>query len=205
MNERAFWLHYFGVEAGDRRRLGVDPDAPPRTVKLRVRVSPLYALHFDVDGCNVDLHLHRLGAARRCLGWNDSAHWTPHALRWDETRAICQALSRLGAEYQHPGIPLLLLTLFTPVTDEDDYGAILNEASEALSVTSLFTDRQIDRLAPRMLREFDEGARWKRTTLGYVLVGDAPVHSLRREGGEFPFDDLQAMLASTSGWPLARS
>lgn len=199
MNDRAFWLHYFVVEAADRKRLGVDPDAPPRRVNLSLPVSQRYALHLDVDGCNVDLDLQRLGGADQRLGWNDSAHWFPDVLRWEETRALCQALSNLGAEYQHPGIPLLLLALFTPVTDEDDYGTILNEVAEALSVTSLFTAREIDRLAPRLLRELDEGAQWARASPGYVLTGDPPVHTLRREGGDFPFHDLQAMLAELHG------
>jgi hypothetical protein len=191
MNSRNFWANYFMVEERNWPR---DPGAEALEAAVTLPVSEGYSLALDVYNADVDLFLQPRSGARLKLGWNDSAHWHPDVFRWDETRSVCQHLSRLGAEYQHPGIPLLLLSLFTPATDEDDDAACYGEVCEALTVLQLFSTHELDMLARPALREHDEGAHWEQGSSGFVLIGDPPVYTLRSEGSDFPFGELKKML-----------
>lgn len=54
------------------------------------------------------------------LGWDDLAHWHPHALRWSETDLVCRAVALDDPDAAYPGPRLALLGRFTPVCDEAD-------------------------------------------------------------------------------------
>ncbi|MEV0630911.1 hypothetical protein [Nonomuraea wenchangensis] len=54
------------------------------------------------------------------LGWDDLAHWHPHALRWSELDLICRAIATRDPRLRHPGAPLALLCRFAAVFDDDD-------------------------------------------------------------------------------------
>ncbi len=69
------------------------------------------------------------------LGWDDLAHWHPHALRWSELDLICRAIAARDPELRHPGAPLALLCRFAAVFDDDDVDqavAVVEEAYAAL-------------------------------------------------------------------------
>jgi hypothetical protein len=54
------------------------------------------------------------------LGWDDLAHWHPHALRWSELDLICRAVAVRDPRLPHPGAPMALLCRFTAVFEDDD-------------------------------------------------------------------------------------
>lgn len=54
------------------------------------------------------------------LGWDDLAHWHPHALRWSELDLITRAIAARNPGQWPPGAVLALLCRFAAVFDDDD-------------------------------------------------------------------------------------
>lgn len=54
------------------------------------------------------------------LGWDDQAHFHPHALRWSELELLARAFALHDPELRHPGPVLGLLARFVVLGDEDD-------------------------------------------------------------------------------------
>ncbi|RKF24072.1 hypothetical protein [Micromonospora globbae] len=65
------------------------------------------------------------------LGWDDLAHWHPHALRWTELDLICRAIATRDPRLPHPGTPLALLCRFAAVFDDDDVDQAVAAVDEA--------------------------------------------------------------------------
>jgi hypothetical protein len=188
---RTFWLDYLAVRGPGEGYPGL------RNVRLMLPVSTRYDLTIDLDEsqANIDLGLMPVDAEDPVkLAWWDTGHWTPDLLRWDELIAICQALSSKSDYFEYPGIPLLLLSRFAPVTDEDDLSQIRSLATSAFETMALFDDGHIERILDRLLRERDDDVRWTGPPGAYKLVGDTVQSARDPEAPGFPYADFNRML-----------
>jgi len=105
-----------------------DDDGPLITCDLGAG----YALLLSGSRYGVSLQLAHPGAEEPVeLGWDDLAHWHPHALRWSEVDLVCRAAALDDADASYPGPYLALLSRFGPVCSEADAAAgipLLREA-----------------------------------------------------------------------------
>lgn len=80
------------------------------------------------------LKLSHPGSARPVeLGFDDSAHWHPHALRWSEVDLVCRATALADPEAGYPGPYLAVLGRFAPICDETEAALALPLVSEAFA------------------------------------------------------------------------
>jgi hypothetical protein len=199
VREREFWTNAYWLTYADDEA----EDLTKRT--LRFEVTDRHALVFGLDdgfyyfslGLSVD------GEEPVSLGWDDQAHWHPHVLRWRELDAIGGAIARRDPTLVHPGVPLLLLMRFAPITDEGDGRLAHHLTGRAWDRLVLFSRRErevfFDRIDAR-----GAGFTWRRADRGHVIEQDEgdrirrrALYSLRAPGcEEFPFEELEDMLAS---------
>lgn len=128
------------------------------------------------------------------LGWDDLAHWHPHALRWSEVDLICRATALADPDASYPGPYLALLGRFAPLcTDADAAIAVplLREAFAALPGLDPYQRRAY--AAHGDIRAFgvdwlqdDETGWWY---LDYVEQPDNPY----RDDPDYPAGDLYSM------------
>lgn len=132
------------------------------------------------------------------LGWDDTAQWHPHALRWSELESICQAVDR----DRHPGAALALLCRFAAVFEDDDVDGAIAAVDAAYG--SLRPDgwagywpTAADWLARADLRgqnvtwyTDDAGHRWAQQ-LGN---NSADLYSIRQGSDRFPHEELRVLL-----------
>lgn len=141
------------------------------------------------------------------LGWDDEAHWHPHVLRWDELELICKCLSVRDASFAHPGLALLLLCRWAPLTDTDDADHVLSLLRGAADRVGVTSPDLVHSLFARLDKR-GNGFEWEHAPeQGWVLRQDNPLipqkgfryktqlYTLRSPGnGDFPFAELNAML-----------
>lgn len=91
------------------------PDGVPR------RQAMIVLLDVDTRLGSYELGITGPGSTEPAeLGWDDLAHWHPHALRWSELDLICRAVAVRDPRLPHPGAPMALLCRFTAVFEDDD-------------------------------------------------------------------------------------
>jgi hypothetical protein len=161
----------------------------------------LLRLQFDPLLSAVYLFLSERSGKAIELGWDDQAHWHPHVLRCEELDLFCRCIARQDTSLPHPGVPLLLLCRFAPVTDSEDSERALFLLREAWHSLGLFTHDQIR----KFLRSVDyrgTGVAWRQDNhqrwilhLDRDLHPDVGLYTLRcQENPDFPFDQLGAAL-----------
>jgi hypothetical protein len=190
----AYWLTYPDDEAEDLAK---------RTIRFEVTDCHALVLGLDDGFYFFSLGLSVDGADPIDLGWDDQAHWHPHVLRWRELDAIGGAVARRDPSLVHPGVPLLLLMRFAPITDEVDGGIAHHLIGRAWDRLGLFSRREREAFFDRIDAR-GAGFTWRRTELGHVIEQDEgdrfrrrALYSLRAPGSEeFPLEELEAMLAS---------
>src|SRR5262245_39038856 len=142
--KKRFWTDYlYLTEAEDE-----DEDDPPEwdvVFDVGARVGLLLSIEY---GGEVTLFLRDAWVAVEPvqIAWDDEAHWHPHVFRWVELDNVCKRIASRSPDLAHPGIPLLLLFRFAPITSEEDYGLAQASLRSAFRHLSLFTDAQIDKL-----------------------------------------------------------
>jgi hypothetical protein len=127
-----------------------------------------------------------------------------HALRWAELEAIARGAAMRDRE-PHPGTAVALLARFTPICvgdDADRAHAMIDAALRRWSVPELAIERMIASIdrRPSSLR-WDRGTNWALIQKGSVqnLGGqDLGDEGTWRLGGEFPDDELQALVVAAS-------
>jgi len=126
---RRFWTDYFWLtEDADTHY----PQFASRPLTFRVVGAHALALDIDpaMNGRELSLlDLHSGGTTR--LSWLDQAHPVPNVFRWEELDAVCRCLASRDPALEHPGIPLLLLCRFAPLTAADDAGAVRERVAAA--------------------------------------------------------------------------
>jgi hypothetical protein len=122
----SFWSAYFWEDDGR----AVFP-FPATTWRLQVDEAHSLVLRIDRNFSHITLSVAVGGQSPIQVGWDDQAHWHPHALRWDELDAIGRAVAWTDARLTHPGFVVLLLSRFAPMAagEDGDLGARLLEAA----------------------------------------------------------------------------
>jgi hypothetical protein len=182
-----------------------------KSCRLTFPVTEQRGLILDFT-CSLDyfgLDLLQSDANRIELGWDDQAGWHPHILRWDELELICKSLSIRDSSFHHPGLPLLLLSRWAPITDTDSPDHILSLLQQALvrvgvnspeTSQSIFT--RLDKRGNGFEWKYDSAHEWTlhqddpfRLKEGFKYK--ARLYTLRSpENDDFPFAEFNAMLRS---------
>jgi hypothetical protein len=90
-------------------------------------------LDLNADLSYVSLGLRRPGSAEPVeIGWDDQAHWVPHALRWEELDLIGRCVALDEPSLPHPGLPVALLCRFAPISVGDDVDVVVPLVQTAL-------------------------------------------------------------------------
>jgi hypothetical protein len=189
-----FWTGYFWLTEEPGAHY---PQFEGRPVTFRV--SSAHALVLDVDprmdGHELSLLDLESGRATR-LGWNDQAHPVPNVFRWEELEAVCRCFAARDPALAHPGLPLLLLCPFAPVTAEDDGAAIRASVAAAFRRVAPLEDAELGALVDRACPAWWTGLRWRLSGErgGWVLEGD-PAYSVREPSNvEFDLPKFEAFL-----------
>ncbi len=166
---------------------------------VRFPLGPDYFLTLNLSGGYVGLSFAGQTADPVQIAWDDTAHWHPHVLRWDELELACRLLALADPTLPHPGIPLLLLARFAPIVEDSADSAFPMTQSAWQTV-----GYRAERLAMRT-KQFDRrgcGYEWKsEPPLGWTISQSDeydryPLYTLRsQENAEFPFKQWNDALA----------
>ena len=188
-----FWEDYFWSPENTRASY---PELDAHKIEFAISPQSTIVLSADSKLWEHTLFLkNRHGGQLSQLGWSDQAHFHPDIFRLEELIAICKCLARLAPEWKHPGIPLLLLWEFCPITSETERDSISKLVADAFcSLISLTRDEAMA-LAARIVTPVRK-VMWVRFPFGHwILEGESP-HSLRHPRyHEFPLESFEEMLA----------
>ncbi|GAB7039539.1 MULTISPECIES: hypothetical protein [Catenuloplanes] len=137
------------------------------------------------------------------LGWDDDAHWHPHALRWDELDLIARAAAVHDHTVRHPGPVVALASRFVVLDHRDDLGRITPLVDAAFGPPPPGAQRWPG--ARDWLHRVDgrrDGVTWQRDDAGDWMVTqdgdgtDFTLYSARQPGGAFPSAEWRALLTA---------
>lgn len=210
MRERQFWTDWFfltDAHLGDYsaicNREEPSRDSTRRHHQIDFALPDSFGLSLDVsEGLGYfNLDLVAPDGSKTTLGWDDQAHWHPHALRWEELDAFCRYIALTDPTLPHPG-PLLIVSRFAPLChgeDSDHVFSLMQSAWRTLNGLLSPTERRevLDRIERRQ-----EGFRWRfDEDIGWTLYQDDPnrwtLYTLRQRDSEFPFAALQEVYVTT--------
>jgi len=126
-------------------------------------------------------------------------------LRCEELELISRCVARMDAGLPHPGVPLLLLCQFAPITDSEDGERALSLRSSAWRSLKLFNDEEIGQFLK--IGDFrGTGVEWQCDGQGNWTLHlnedqhpEAGLYSLRRqENDSFPFEHLADAMAEAA-------
>jgi hypothetical protein len=145
-----------------------------------------------------DLYMRRPGVRKLYwMGRDDLAYWPREVLRWEESQLICQAGASLEPAIPHPGIMLLFLYRFTPLTAGDNRKAIHAEMRRAFKSLGILSERTIGRCIREGTSDLtDDFVWWRDEHYGWVLRQkdqDEFWHP-RCPDGDFPFTYFNALV-----------
>lgn len=196
-----FWTDYFHL---------TEPDCPTTrdlewevTFDLDASVQLELVISYGVSATTLLIRETRNAGAPIVIAWDDQAHWHPHVFRWPELQSVCR---RIGArsEHPHPGLPLLLLYRFAPLTSEAEFQHHSPEIHNAWDNLGLFTSEQIFSFVDRV--DFrGQGVQWYQDhTLGWTIQqvdrsAERDIYSVRVRGNtDFPFGLWNALMSELS-------
>jgi hypothetical protein len=194
--ETRFWTEYFYLTEDDTRF----PELRNCSIDIDVSVDCSLLLAIDTRPMVQTLYLATPSLRKPVqLGWNDQAHPVADVFRWEELEGTCLALSNRHRELVHPGIPLLLLCLFTPLVPSHSHAARRNEIALAAKRVAKFSDSQFQSLCDELIdTDRQRDMRWRRSERGWVIDGE-DAYSLRNNGNtKFPFAAIEALAPQES-------
>ena len=130
------------------------------------------------------------------LAWDDQGRPDQNVLRWEEVEAVCRCLAARDPALHHPGIPLLLLKPFAPVTAADDEAAIRQLVARAWQATGLFSEHEIAELVAETCFTWEERELqwvWNAQLGAWTAEGEFPQSLRHVENDEFPFALLEEL------------
>jgi hypothetical protein len=195
MRSPSFWSAFFWDREGETTF-----PFPATTWRLEVDDLRAFVLRIAKNFSRVSLSVEDAGGEPIELAWDDLAHWHPEALRWDELDAIARAVAWRDSSLPHPGVLVLLLCRFAPMTEgeDGDLGAsLLQDALAAADMREETIECVWGNIDVR-----HAGMRWREHPgRGFVLeqnlalerASGRPLHTLRSAVPEnpFPFAELQ--------------
>ncbi|HEY1067150.1 MAG TPA: hypothetical protein VGE52_13610 [Pirellulales bacterium] len=212
----AFWSDLFGegIYGGTYGEL-VDVDAES---EFRIQFSFPVSERFGLSLTTTEwlggffLTLHSAEADRKTTLACDALDGHPFsaALHWREAIAISRRLALSDPSWTHPGPALLMLSLATPITSDDDAALAFPHMRRAWQSLGLFSEKRIDRL----IRSGDlrgRGAEWRaHPKYGAIMHNARSLRCLDLDQSRFPFEDWNMFLAeldfeSLSDWEASRA
>jgi hypothetical protein len=201
-----FWREYFfEAEPGEEKEYVEHTAEFP--------VGDGYALTLGINDHAIHLDLRTPDDTETVtLGWDDQAHWMPDALRWTELDLIGRAVAVTDPELRHPGPVLSLAGRLVVLDGTDD----LDRITPMMDVAFGPAPEPVWWPSTRnWLRKADgrhDGITWAEHDgdwkVDQVRDGgvDCYLHSLRCDGGDFPFAAWRGLLAAAErtvgGGPL---
>jgi hypothetical protein len=191
---RQFWLDYL-LDRFD------EPEWPALGHRCRAEfpVGGGYALVIDFTR-----FLHRTDLSLRCparehprwLARDDLAYWPREVLRWSETELLSKAAARLDTDLQHPGLLLVLLYRFTPLTADDDRRVVWSLMRQAFNSLGVLSLRAIERCLREGASDLRDGFAWRDCKRGWVLqdLSSGRDEPPRAPKSKFPFREYAALL-----------
>lgn len=183
-----FWAEYF---------FRAEPPGEPRPAELRATfaISHGYGLVLDLDrtygtyalGLRTPTSIEPIP-----MGWDDQSRWHPHCLHWSELDLIGRVVALDDPSLPHPGLPVVLLCRFAPITAAED-----PDAARALLEAAL---RSLRPPAPELEQEplFPYAARvlTERQVSDYAKVPELDdLRTLRiGEDERFPYEGFAELL-----------
>ncbi|WP_329622906.1 hypothetical protein OG357_22850 [Streptomyces sp. NBC_01255] len=205
-----FWPLYLfddeAVDAYDEAREDEEGEGEVLRSEFRLPHGLALELEFDPGANYVNLAVLSPEAAEpQTVGWDDMAHFHPHAMTWSELDLLCRAAALHEPALRHPGPMLALLLRFAFLSEDEDPDAITPLVDAAFTAvrpipgaTGVRTETS-DWLDLRDLR--DAGIEWTTRPEGCRAVtqraDDAmPLYSLRApDADDFPFAIWSRLLA----------
>lgn len=194
---KKFWTDYYRVTDTDPD----DPEYPELDdLPIELRLSRGHALVVQLEE---NLFQRSLCLSEPTtgdlisLGWADLDGPLQNVLRWEEIEAVCRCLAARDSALGYPGVPLLLLLPFTPITAADDLRAIRQAIARAWGALGQFSGAEIDELVAETSSWLDErDLRWVRNAEVNAWVAEGEhTQSLRTaDNDDFPFKQLDELL-----------
>jgi hypothetical protein len=190
--KRHFWTDYFWFTENQSGYAELEDSSIvlplPGEHQLILTIAPQFS--------EVTLYLADTSAAWEPiqLGWDDQAHWHPDVLRWEECLAICRWCARSDARLPHPGIPLLLLHRFAPITAGDDLQQATEALVQACQLVGVFSDEELHDILDRADHSEDDYHWTYDHESGWTLCGEDAYTLRGPHKDEFQFTVLENAL-----------
>lgn len=195
IQSKKFWIDYI------LNRID-EPKWPAfgRRCRVDIAIGAGYRLVFDLRPYlyQTDLWL-RCPRRRRPLLWlarDDLAYWPREVLRWPEAELLSRAAARRDEELSHPGLLLVLLYRFTPLTAGDDRRSIWSLMRQAFGSLGVLSGRAVERCLREGTSDERDNLVWCEQKCGWVLkyVDSENYEHPRAPKSKFPFREFAAAL-----------
>lgn len=191
---KRFWSDYYWQTPcidGEYQELAFKP------LEFALSDAVSLTLHTDAQLSQVTLGLlHPSFECVQTLGWDNTTHWQPYALRWCEFENLLEFFSRSDAAIE-ADLPLLLLYRFAPVLRGNDAEARLNRIEKAWRRLGVFSNAEIKHLMAFADRR-EAPMEWSEDEKGnWVLKGYAAYSQRTPENLDFPHCEFNALMRLT--------
>lgn len=187
--QKDFWKVYFVLEEDRRIFFDCQNGANYHTIFLRLPEDYSLILHLDEELGIIWLEfVHSSFSKPVQIGIYDGFCMTG-VFRWEELDLISSYVASQFPKY--PAAPFLLLSLFTPITPDDDRYWIRKKFTESLQALGIYSEDFLQQIIPKPRRE----GRWvKNERTGWVLNNSLRTPNSIIENAPSPFEHFQKML-----------
>jgi hypothetical protein len=195
LSDPNFWRMYF-FEADPREVMAYGEHT------AEFPVGDGYALTVDVNAHQIRLNLRTPDDNTMMLGWDDEAQFMPDVLRWTELDLIARAAAVTDPELRHPGAVLSLAGRFVILDGADDLDWVtpMMDAAFGPAPEPVWWPSTRNWLCKADGRH--DGITWAEHDGDWTVDQvddhnvDSYLHSLRCDGGDFPFAAWRNLLAA---------
>lgn len=189
---KRFWSDYYWQTRcidGEYHELAFQP------LEFAITDALSLTLHFDSQLSQSTLGLlHPSFEGVQALGVDNTTHWQPYALRWEEFDVLCDCFVRRGAAME-ADLPLLLMCRFVPILRDDKAEARLNRVEKAWRRLGVFSNEEIKHLMTFVDRR-DAAIEWYQDKNENWLLKGHSAYSLRTiDNSDFPHQAFNATIS----------
>lgn len=189
---KRFWSDYYWqtrCSEGEYHELAFQP------LEFAITDALSLTLHFDSQLSQATLGLlHPSFENIQALGVDNTTHWQPYALRWEEFELLCACFSRRGAAME-ADLPLLLLCRFAPVFKSDQADACLNRIEKAWRRLGVFSNEEIKHLMTFVDRRDSHTEWYQDENENWLLRGHSAYSFRTSDNPDFPHAAFNAMMS----------
>lgn len=173
-----------------------------RRCRAEVPIGNGYSLVFDLMRSLYWTNLSLLCPRRKRPLWlarDDLAYWPREVLRWPEAELFSRAAAQFDKQLPHPGVVLVLLYRFTPLTAGDDRRVIWSMMRQAFESLNVLSGRAVERCLREGNSDLRDTFAWsEEKKAGWVLqdLSTDRFEHPRAPKSKFPFQDFAKALAA---------